>query len=90
VFTWDEKKRTLNLAKHGIDFHDATIIFDGPLVTVEDAREDYGEPRYVALGLLVGVVVSLTYTERDDRIRIISIRKALKHETHFFFSQIGK
>jgi len=90
VFTWDEEKRTLNLAKHGIDFRDAAVVFDGPLVTVEDAREDYGESRYVALGLLAGIVVSLTYTERGDRIRIISMRKALKHETHFFFSQIGK
>jgi uncharacterized DUF497 family protein len=90
VFTWDEKKRTLNLAKHGIDFRDGAAVFDGPLVTVEDAREDYGEPRYVALGLLADIVVSLTYTERGDRIRIISMRKALKHETHFFFSQIGK
>jgi uncharacterized DUF497 family protein len=69
---------------------DAAIIFDGPLVTVDDTRENYGEPRYVALGVLAGVVVSLTYTERDDQIRIISIRKALKHETRFFFSQIGK
>jgi hypothetical protein len=90
VFTWDEKKRKLNLAKHGIDFHDAEVIFDGPLVTVEDRREDYGERRYVALGFLAEVVVSLTYSERGDRIRIISIRKALKHETRFFFSQIGK
>jgi hypothetical protein len=90
VFTWDEKKRKLNRAKHGIDFHDAAIIFDGPLVTVEDTREDYGELRYVALGLLAGVVVSLTYTERGDQFRIISIRKALKNETRFFFSQIGK
>ena len=90
VFTWDEKKRSLNLTKHGIDFRDAAIIFDGPLVTVEDMREDYGEPRYVALGLLVGVVVSLTYTERGDRIRVISIRKAQKHETRFFYAQIGK
>ena len=90
MFTWDEKKRKLNLAKHGIDFHDAAAIFDGPLVTVEDKREDYGEPRYVALGFLADVVVSLTYTERGDRIRIISIRKSLKHETRFFFSQIGK
>ena len=64
VFSWDEKKRTFNLAKHGIDFRDAGIIFDGPLVTVEDTREDYGERRYVALGLLAGVVVSLAYSER--------------------------
>jgi uncharacterized DUF497 family protein len=89
VFTWDEKKRKLNLAKHGLDFRDAAAIFDGPLVTVEDTRADYGEPRYVALGLLEGFVVSLAYTERDDQIRIISIRKALKHEARFFFSQIG-
>jgi len=90
VFTWDEKKRKLNLAKHGIDFADAQAIFDGPLVTVEDAREPYGEARYIALGLLEGIVVSIVYTERDDEIRIISIRKALKHEARFFFSQIRK
>jgi len=90
VFTWDERKRRRNLAKHGIDFHDAEMIFDGPLVTVEDTRENYGELRYVALGLLADVVVSLTYTERGAQIRIISIRKALRHETRFFFSQIGK
>ena len=75
VFSWDEKKRKLNLAKHGIDFRDAETIFDGPLVTVEDSREDYG---------------AAVYAERNDRVRIISIRKALKHEARFFFSQIGK
>jgi uncharacterized protein len=90
VFTWDGRKRKLNLAKHGVDFRDAPSIFDGPLVTVEDTREDYGEPRYNALGLLHGVVVSVTYTERRDEVRLISIRKALKHETHFFLSQVGK
>ena len=90
MFTLDEKKRKLNLAKHGIDFRDAEAIFDGPLVTVEDTREDYGEPRYAALGLLEDIVVSVVYTERNDQVRIISIRKALKHEARFFFSQIGK
>jgi uncharacterized DUF497 family protein len=44
----------------------------------------------VALGLLADIVVSLVYTERGDQVRIISIRKALKHEARFFFSQIGK
>jgi uncharacterized DUF497 family protein len=90
VFSWDETKRRSNLSKHGIDFRDARAIFEGPLVTVEDKREDYGEPRYVALGLLKGVVVSLVYAERNDQVRLISIRKALKHETRFFLSQIGK
>jgi uncharacterized DUF497 family protein len=90
MFTWDEAKRKVNLAKHGIDFRDAESIFDGLLVTVEDSRESYGEPRYVALGLLEGVVVAIAYTERHDEVRIISIRKALKHESHFFSSQISK
>ena len=90
MFPWDEKKRKLNLAKHGIDFQDAAAICEGPLVTVEDTREDYGEPRYVALGLLEGIVVSMAYAERNDKVRIISNRKALKHEARFFFSQIGK
>jgi uncharacterized DUF497 family protein len=90
VFTWDEKKRKLNLAKHGIDFNDAPAVFDGPLVTAEDARQDYGETRYIALGLLGDIVVSLVFTERADELRIISIHKALKHEARFFFSQISK
>jgi len=90
VFTWDERKRKVNLAKHGIDLRDAESIFDGPLVTVEDTRENYGEPRFVSLGLLHGIPVSLVYTERGDSIHVISIRKALKHEARFFFSQIGK
>ena len=86
MFTWDESKRKLNLAKHGIDFRDAQAIFEGPLVTAEDSREDYGETRYVALGLLEGIVVSIAYTERGESVRIISIRKALKHEARFFLS----
>lgn len=89
MFEWDKTKRKLNLAKHGIDFRDAPRIFDGPLVTVEDDRPAYGERRFVALGLLEGVVVSLVYSERGDAIRIISIRKALKHEAQFFLSQVG-
>jgi len=79
MYTWDETKQKINLAKHGIDFCDADEIFAGPLVAVKDTREDYGDARYVALGMLAGIVLSVVYTERDDQIRIISIRKALKH-----------
>lgn len=90
VITWDESKRKLNLRKHGIDFRDAEAIFDGPTVTAEDTRMPYGEQRLVTLGVLNGVVVSMTYTERNDDMRIISIRKALKHETRFYLSKISK
>jgi uncharacterized protein len=90
VITWDESKRKLNLRKHGIDFRDADAIFDNPTVTAEDTRMPYREQRLVTLGVLNGVVVSMTYTERKDDIRIISIRKALKHEARFYVSQISK
>ena len=88
MFTWDEPKRQENLAKHGIDFADAEHIFGGYTVTAEDTREAYGEPRFLALGLLHGEVVSITHTPREDDDHIISIRKATKHEARFYFSQI--
>lgn len=90
MVTWDEAKRKLNLKKHGIDFREAEEIFDGPIVTAEDSRSAYGEQRLVTLGALNGVVVSMTYTERNGDLRIISIRKALKYETRAYLSQISK
>lgn len=88
MFVWDESKRKANLAKHGIDFEDAPRIFDGPMLTAEDSRDAYGERRFIALGLLEGVVVSVVYVERDEDVRLISIRKALRHEAARFIRQI--
>jgi hypothetical protein len=88
VFTWDEAKRRANLRKHGIDFADAERIFHGFTLTAEDTREAYGERRFLTLGLLEDQVVSVAHTERGEHIRIISIRKAMKHEARLYFSQI--
>jgi uncharacterized DUF497 family protein len=88
MFTWDEAKRRANLRKHGIDFMDAERIFRGFTLTAEDMREAYGERRFLTLGLLEDQVVSVAHTERGEDIRIISIRKATKHEARFYFSQI--
>ncbi|MEI8298324.1 MAG: BrnT family toxin [Pseudomonadota bacterium] len=88
MFAWDEAKRLTNLRKHGIDFRDAQKIFRGFTLTAEDDRESYGERRFLTLGLLDDQVVSVAHSERDDNIRIISIRKATKHEARFYFSQI--
>jgi uncharacterized DUF497 family protein len=88
MFAWDEAKRLANLKKHGIDFADAERIFRGLTFTAEGDREAYGEPRFLTLGLLEDQVVSVTHTERGEEIRIISIRKATKHEARFYFSQI--
>ena len=88
MFTWDEAKRRANLRKHGIDLVDAPKVFQGLTFTAEDEREAYGERRFLTLGLLEDQVVSIAHTERRDGIRIISIRKATKHEARFYFSQI--
>jgi uncharacterized DUF497 family protein len=88
MFAWDEAKRLANLKKHGIDFADAEKIFRGLTFTAEDDREAYGERRFLTLGLLEDQIVSVTHTEQAEEIRIISIRKATKHEARFYFSQI--
>lgn len=88
MFVWDEAKRRLNLRKHGIDFADAEKIFRGVTFTAEDTREDYGEQRFLSLRLLEDQVVSVAHIEQGEEIRIISIRKATKHEARFYFSQI--
>ena len=80
-FEWDEQKREANIAKHGLDFLDAPRIFTAPLLAALDEREDYGEDRWVGIGLLGGRVVVIVYVEPDeDTIRVISLRKALAHE----------
>jgi len=88
MFSWGESKRSANLRRHGIDCRDAPKIFRGFTLTAEDDRESYGERRFLTLGLLDDQVVSVAHTERGEDIRIISIRKATKHEARFYFSQV--
>lgn len=89
MIVWDESKRRANLAKHGIDFVGCDEVFDFPVVTQEDRRRDYGEPRMNLLGWLDGRVVHLTYTERNETIRVISLREATKHEAHQYFQAVS-
>jgi uncharacterized protein len=88
LFTWDEAKRRANLRKQGIDFVERTESSRGFALTAEDTCEAYGERRFLTLGPLEDQVVSVAHTERGEDIRIISIRKATKHEARFYFSQI--
>lgn len=62
-FLWSERKRALNLKQHGLDFVDAAVVFSGTTFTDEDDRFVYNEQRFVTLGLLVGVPVSIVHTE---------------------------
>lgn len=78
--THDESKRQVNLRKHGIDLALADVVFDAPMLTSEDTRQNYGEQRFVSLGLLHDEVVVLVWTERKSGAHHISCRKAEKHE----------
>ena len=88
-FEWDEDKRTLNLKDHGYDFADAHKVFSGLTATYEDDRFRYDEQRFVTLGLLNGVAVSVVHTELGDIIRVISFRQATQHEAEFLFQNIA-
>ena len=88
-FEWGETKRRSNIRDHGIDFADLGPLFDGITVTILDDRFDYGEERFVTLGLINGVTLVVAHTENDEVIRIISARKATRNEEKKYFEEIG-
>jgi uncharacterized DUF497 family protein len=87
-FSWDERKRRLNLKEHGLDFADAPRVFEGPTFTFEDDRFAYDEQRLVTLGFLEGIVVSIVHTETTSRIHVISFRKATRNEEAILFKNL--
>jgi uncharacterized DUF497 family protein len=87
-FTWREAKRKSNLKTHGLDFLNAPKVFEGLTFTFEDNRFEYGEQRFVTLGILNGTPVSIVHTETADHIHVISFRKATKNEQIIFFENI--
>lgn len=83
LFEWDDKKEKANIAKQGIDFATAALVFnDENRLEWYDKAHSLDEDRYVTIGLINGVayLVTVVYTERHDRIRLISARKATKLE----------
>jgi uncharacterized DUF497 family protein len=87
-FTWDEQKRQANLKKHGLDFVKAPLLFAGATFTISDNRFDYGEERFITIGLLDASVIVIAHTETNSHIRIISMRKGTNHENEIFFTNI--
>ncbi len=88
-FEWHDPKAEANLRNHGISFELATMVFQDPFALERlDDREDYGEERFVIIGMSEGsLVLFVAYTERKDRIRIISTRRALQNEQDDYFRQ---
>ncbi|MEA1650365.1 BrnT family toxin [Nitrospirillum sp. BR 11164] len=81
MFQWDKRKAAENLAKHGVRFEDACAVFRDPFaIEWPDEREDYGEERFIIIGMAEGRLLYLAYALRGDDIRLISARGAEPHE----------
>ena len=80
MFEWDALKEQLNIAKHRLDFRTAARIFLDPFLLEFEDERDHDESRWNVIGTVDGRVLFVTYTERNERIRIISARGAEPHE----------
>jgi uncharacterized protein len=86
---FDHDKRFQTLLKRGLDFADAAQVIKGPNITIDDDRREYPEKRNITFGDLLGRLVVVVWTKRDDRHRIISMRKANDREQKRFGSRLG-
>src|SRR5580692_3292671 len=76
-FEWDDAKAAWNFRVHHVTFDTARQIFRDPnMLAQDDMRDDYGEDRYRAIGMVRDRLVHVAFTKRNGRIRIISARRA--------------
>jgi uncharacterized DUF497 family protein len=89
-FVWDPKKNREDIRRHGIDFRDATELFNHPMLVRLDTRQEYGEDQWIGIGLLRSRVAVVVYIEWEDEetIRIISARKATAYETGQYYERL--
>ncbi len=87
-FEWDDDKAVENLRYHRVSFEQATFAFnDAFAVEWIDERQAYGEERSILLGITNGQVLTVVYTERGERIRIISAWRAARREQDDYYRQ---
>lgn len=75
-FEWDSNKNAANVKKHGIDFASATEVFSDPAMLTLESRHAGEEPRYLGIGKVGALTVTVVFTLRGDRVRIISARRS--------------
>ncbi|HMK90606.1 MAG TPA: BrnT family toxin [Methylocystis sp.] len=88
IFQWDDDKGAYNYAKHGVRFEAARGVFKDPFAIEEiDDRENYGEERFILIGMASGRLLTVVYTMRGEAIRIISARGAEPYEHRQYHEQ---
>lgn len=85
-FEWNPNKALLNREKHGVSFSEAATVFNDPLsTTFPDPDHSINESRYVIIGVSrFGQLLVVSHTDRGEKIRIISARKATRLERRFY------
>jgi uncharacterized DUF497 family protein len=87
-FEWDDVKAAQNVRDHGVTFAQATLAFRDPFATEWiNLRKAYGEEQIILLGICGDQVLNVVYTNRGERIRIISARRATRHEQENYYRQ---
>jgi uncharacterized DUF497 family protein len=87
-FEWNNNKAARNYVKHRVSFEEATGVFSDPFAIEElDDRKAYGEERLALIGMAGNRLLNVIYTERGERVRIISARRATKHERENYYRQ---
>ena len=88
-FEWDPAKAARNLQKHGVSFDEASTVFGDPLAgTIPDPRYSGEEPRFITIGRSTSQrLITVAHAEREDRIRIISARRATRRERRHYESE---
>ena len=85
-FEWNRTKAAANYKKYGVRFEHAVLAFEDPFALVElDESEDYGEDRFLLTGQVADGILVVVYTERGERIRIISAREATEYERRNYY-----
>ncbi|MGH6847126.1 MAG: BrnT family toxin [Methylocella sp.] len=88
TFQWDAAKAAEYYAKHGVRFEAARDVFKDPFAIEQiDDRENYGEDRFIIIGMASGRLLAVVYTMRDEIIRIISARGAEPYEQREYHEQ---
>ena len=87
-FEWDDDKAAENFAVHDVAFRKASLVFFDPF-SIEDIdnRIDYGEDRFIRIGISEGQLLTVVYTQIGEKVRIISARKANRNEKEDYYRQ---
>lgn len=88
--SFDPSKQATNLKRHGLDLAEAERLLSGPCVDIVDDRFDYGEERWISIGLLDDKVAVCVWADWVRLYRVISLREATTNEQDWYYREIGQ